>query len=118
MKSYALLYAKVFEQLRNAPPFASREEAALWLRDAWLAVHTYAGASKRLIGILKNARVCAEQGWVDVDKDVCYLESPDNPPIRLFLHRDGTVVLQQMRTTRSEILLAKPGKRTKVREIQ
>ena len=113
MKSYARFYAKVFHQLQKVPPFANREEAANWLRDAWVALHIEQGASKRRISILKQARICTEQGWVDVDQEVCYLDSPEDPPIRLFLHRDGAIVLQQMDTQQSEILFARPGKASK-----
>jgi hypothetical protein len=110
VKSYARFYPKLFNKLQKEPPFSSREEAGAWLREAWCAIHVEAGASKRRIAIMKNARICKEQGWKDVEKDVCYLESPEKPPLRLFLHRNGSIVLQQMFTERNEIIFAKPGK--------
>lgn len=109
MKSYARFYPKLFERLHKAKPFSSRDEAVQWLRDNWLQIHIEAGASKRRIAILQQARICKEQGWRDIDKDVCYLTSPENPPLRLYLHRDGSIVLQQMFTERNEIIFAKPG---------
>ena len=81
-----------------------------WLRDAWVQIHIEAGGSKRRIAIMQSARICPEQGWRDIDKDACYLTSPDTPPLRLYLHRDGTVVLQQLCNQRNEIIFAKPGK--------
>ena len=117
MKSYAQFYPKLFNRLQQEPPFASREEAVAWLRDAWCAIHIEAGASKRRIAIMKSARICKEQGWRDIEEDVCYLESAETPPIRLFLHRDGSIVLQQMFTARSEILFAKPGKKVAVTSV-
>lgn len=110
MKSFVQFYPKLFDRLQTLPPFSSREEAATWLREAWYEIHMQAGASKDRLRILKNARICTEQGWVDVDKEVCYLDSPENPPLRLFLHADGSIILQQMLTARSEILFAKLGK--------
>lgn len=110
MKSYARFYPKLLERLQAHPPFSSRDEAAQWLRDTWVDLHIEAGASQRRLRILRGAKVCTEQGWVDVDKKVCYLQSPENPPVRLFLHDDGSIVLQQMMTSRNEILFAKPGK--------
>ena len=99
----------MLERLQKAKPFASREEAFNWLRDAWVLVHLEAGGSKRRIAIMQSARICKEQGWCDIDKDVCYLTSPDTPPVRLYLHRDGSIVLQQLFTERNEIIFAKPG---------
>lgn len=110
MKSFAQFYPKFLDRLQAAPPFSSRDEAAAWMRDAWCTIHIEAGSSKRRIEIMKNARICPEQGWRDIDKVVCYLQSPENPPVRLYVHNDGTVVVQHMRPGRSEILLAKPGK--------
>ena len=109
MKSYAQFYPRLFERLQKAKPFSSREEAFIWLRDAWVFIHMEAGASKRRINIMKGARICKEQGWRDIDQDVCYLTSPENPPLRLYLHCDGSIVIQQMFTERNEILIAKPG---------
>lgn len=109
MKSYARFYPMLLARLQNAKPFASREAAAIWLRDEWVKIHIAAGASKRRITILQSARICQEQGWRDIDKEVCYLTSPDNPPLRLYLHQDGSIVLQQLQTERNEILFAKPG---------
>ena len=110
MKSYAQFYPKLLNRLQQAPPFSSRQEAMEWLRDAWCAIHAEAGASKRRLAIMRGARICKEQGWRDIDQEVCYLQSPETPPLRLFLHSDGAIVLQQMFTERSEILFAKPGK--------
>lgn len=110
MKSYARFYPKLLAQLEARPPFSSRDEAAQWLRDAWVDLHVQAGATPQRIRILRGAKICKEQGWVDVDKNVCYLQSPDNPPIRLYLHADGSIVLQQMMTSQNQILFAKPGK--------
>lgn len=110
MKSFAQFYPKFLDRLQAAPPFSSRDEAAAWMRDAWCTIHIEAGSSKRRIEIMKNARVCKEQGWKDIDQEACYLQSPDDPPVRLYLHRDGSVVVQHMLPKRSVILLAKPGK--------
>lgn len=114
MKSYARHYPKLMMLLEAQPSFASRDEAAQWLRDTWINLHVEAGASQRRLRILRAARVCKEQGWVNVDQDVCYLQSPENPPLRLFLHADGGIVLQQMLAGQNRILLAKPGKRVLV----
>lgn len=110
MKSYALFYPKFLARLQAAPAFSSRDEAAVWMRDAWCAIHLEFGGSKRRMAIMRGARICKEQGWKDIDKAVCYIQSPDNPPIRLYVHNDGSVVIQHMLPGRSQILLAKPGK--------
>lgn len=110
MKSYARFYPKVLERLQSTPPFASREEAADWLRAEWLAVHIAAGAGKRRLQAIRDAKICAEQGWRFISPSVCYIDSPESPPLRLFLHADGAMVLQRMYTDRNEILFAKPGK--------
>lgn len=110
MKSYAQFYPDVLDALKQAKPFTSRDEAFNWLREAWVAIQQEAGASKRRIALLRDIRICPEQGWHDIDKEACYLQSPDNPPMRLYIHRDGSIVLQQLSTQRNEIVFAKPGK--------
>ena len=114
MKSYARFYPKLYERLLKAPAFSNRQEVEAWLRDTWLDIHTEAGASKSRLTILQRARICPEQGWQDTDQDVCYLQSTEAPPIRIYVHNDGSVVVQQMHTLRNEILLAKPGARHKM----
>ena len=111
MKSYARLYPLLFERLHSAAPFGSRKEAEKWLRDAWVQIHIETGASSRRIRIMKSARICEEQGWHDVDKNVCFLQSPDYPPLRLFVHNDGAIVLQRIFTDKNEIIFAKPAKK-------
>lgn len=110
MKSYARLYPQLLERIQRTPAFASRDEAINWMRDAWVQIHKEAGASQRRIAIMQSARICPEQGWRDIDKDPCYLTSPETPPLRLYIHNDGTVVLQQICNQRNEIVYAKPGK--------
>ncbi len=110
MKSYARFYPKVLERLQSTPPFASREEAADWLRAEWLAVHIATGAGKRRLQAIRDASICAEQGWHFPSPHVCYIDSPETPPLRLFLHADGAMVLQRIHTDRNEIIFAKPGK--------
>lgn len=110
MKSYARLYPLLLERLQSAAPFASRSEAEIWLRNTWLHIHADAGASSQRMRLLQHARICEEQGWRDVDKDVCFLQSPEYPPLRLFVHHDGAIVLQRIFTDKNEILMAKPGK--------
>lgn len=111
MKSYARYYPKLLEQLQAQPPFASRDEAAQWLRDAWVNVHIEIGASEHRLRILRGAKICKEQGWMDVGEQVCYLQSPEDPPLRLYLHADGSIVFQHMKPPHNPILFAKPGKK-------
>ena len=110
MKSYASFYPRVLERLQKEKSFSSREEAFNWLRQAWLTVYTEAGADKHDVQTLKTAQLSPEHGWHDMDKEACYLDSPESPRLRLYLHRDGSIVLQQMQTETQEILFAKPGK--------
>ena len=61
MKSYARFYPKILERLQAHPPFSSRDEAAQWLRDAWVDLHIEVGASQRRLRILRSAKVCKDR---------------------------------------------------------
>lgn len=98
-------------RLQAAPACSSAQEAHDTLLAAWQQVHRDCQSSPRYQSALAKRRLCAEHGWRDLDKTVCYLDSSEQPPIRIYLHRDGSMVIQRMEKANTEILFTSPGKR-------
>ena len=98
-------------RLLKAPPCSSAQEAHDMLMAAWQEVHRTCQSSPRYQAALAKRRLCEEHGWRDLDKSVCYFDSDEQPPVRVYLHQDGSVVIQRMEQSNIEILFTAPGKR-------
>ena len=99
------------DRLQKAPACSTAQEAHDMLMAAWQDVHRECQSSPRYQAALAKRRLCAEHGWRDLDKSVCYFDSDEQPPVRVYLHQDGSVVIQRMEQSNIEILFTSPGKR-------
>lgn len=108
--SFDWLVAAYLQALENAPACASRDAAYALISSTWLAVHQRYGSSVAYQQRLQQHRLCREDGWHDLEHDPCYLDKSHGlATIRVNLHRDGAIVIQEMSEQRCNILLARPG---------
>lgn len=109
--SFEARIAMFVKRLESAAPCASAQEAHDMLLQKWHEVYEECGANARFLEALKAQRLCEADGWHDVDQEVCYYDTDEQPRIRVYLHRDGGIVLQNMDPGQVQIVFNMPGKR-------
>ena len=99
----------LIEHLQRIEPCYSAQEAHDAVAAYWWLVHKDCDSSERHLDSLNRLRLNAEQGWKDLDKDVCYCDSREQPLMRIYLHKDGSIVIQSLDLDR-RILFTLPGR--------
>lgn len=82
-------------QLKHMPPCSSRQEAHDMLLLLWMRICEGAGARRHLINGMRQRTLCPEHGWKNLDKSPCYWDSGKSLGIRIYLHANGTIVIQR-----------------------
>jgi len=103
--------AMLVERLQHIRPCSSAQQAHDVVVAQWRQVHEDCKISPRYLALLEARRLCPEHGWHDLDKAACYFDSQELPPMRIYLHRDGGIVIQRMQPDNIEILFTLPGQR-------
>ncbi|WP_370681277.1 hypothetical protein [Comamonas sp. GB3 AK4-5] len=101
----------LIEHLQGIEPCTSAQEAHDAVAAYWWQVHKDCGSSAGHLDRLNRLRLNAENGWKDLDKAVCYCDGHEEPPMRIYLHRDGSIVIQSLKPTDLRILFTLPGRR-------
>lgn len=92
-----------------APACHSREEALALVQKTWLNVNTRFAAADQAMRNFSKITLQNPNEWQDLDGDPCYLKSIDRSGLRLYLHLDGSIVIQEMNGNFHAILLNKQG---------
>lgn len=109
MYPFEARFAAFIKHLEKASPCLNREQAYALVRRTWVEVNASMGAPEEFLRMLEGKALCAEHGWHDLDQRACYWDCRRPHPIRIYLHEDGSIVVQSMRGDVHEILLALPG---------
>lgn len=88
-------FVNLLNQLKHMPPCSSRQEAHDMLLLLWIRICEGAGARRELLNRMRQRTLCAEHGWKNLDKSPCHLDSDTLPGIRIYLHANGTIVIQR-----------------------
>src|SRR5256885_9870510 len=105
----------LLNQLKHIPPCSSRQEARDMLLLLWMRICEGAGARRELLNRMRQRTLCAEHGWKNLDKSPCHLDSDTLPGIRIYLHSNGTIVIQRQGGAQdSEILHSRDRKSTRL----
>ncbi len=96
-------------EIEVADRVSSRQEALDLVLKIWIATNLNYGTPESDLLALRRMRLCAEDGWRDLEKDPCYLDSPERSGLRLHLHHDGTIVLQNNSDHTARIVFTKLG---------
>lgn len=97
------------EEIEGTEQASSRQEALDLVLRVWIGVHEKYGTPESDLILLRNLELCPEHGWHDLDKDPCYMDSPEDSGLRLHLHHNGTIVLQNYVDSSLGIVFSKPG---------
>lgn len=96
-------------EIEKAKKAKNRQDAFDLVFSIWIATQQKYGMPDRDLLALKHMQLDAKYGWHDLDKDPCYLDSPEGTGLRLHLHHDGTIVLQNYADPSLGIVFTKPG---------
>lgn len=102
---------KFLETLEKAPACSSREEAYELFHASWVQVNKDSTVPDKDIENFQAMRLSAENGWMDLENDPCHLPSVEHTGLRVYLHNNGQIVIQDLSNPVKPILLAKLGTR-------
>ncbi len=105
--SFDQLLDMLLSLLEAAPACSSREQSFEQLRTLWLQTHSYFAAPETELRRIGTRRLEDFHGWKDLDKDPCYLDH--DPALRIYLHRDGGMVIQRLQGDGQQILFSRLG---------
>ncbi|MBF6630902.1 MAG: hypothetical protein ITG01_07090 [Comamonas sp.] len=97
--------------LEKAEPCSSRQAAFELVHSTWLEVNSASIIPDQGIDAFRNMQICAEDGWQNLDGDPCFLTSIEHTGLGLYLHNNGTFVIQDLSCASCQILIAKLGVR-------
>jgi hypothetical protein len=109
--SFEMRVAMLIKHLQCIDPCSSAQEAHDAVAAYWWLVHKDCGSSERHLDNLNRLRLDAAHGWKDLDKAVCYCDGHELPAMRIYLHRDGSIVIQSLDPANLRILFTLPGRR-------
>lgn len=95
--------------MEQSPPCKTREEAFELVKKLWIEANLCMEATDEAIQPFRELELCERHGWKDLDRDPCYLPSIQKTNVRLYIHNNGTIVIQRMEHGVHPILLFKLG---------
>lgn len=96
-------------RLEAAQPCSSQQMAYDMVIDLWITVNTELGAPESLVKALRRRSFCQAHGWKGVGTTVAYWDLDEAASVRIYLHDDGAIVVQQMDAENRKILFTQPG---------
>lgn len=108
--SFASRLNSWIKHLKAAEPCESQQGAYALVIENWVRVNSDMGAPPQFLQALRRRRLCEEHGWHGVGTNVAYWDLDDVQSVRIYLHDDGTIVVQQMDADNLQILFTLPGR--------
>lgn len=108
-RSFDQLLDMLMSRLEAATACASREQAYEQLQALWVETHIYFAAPEAELRRIRSRRLTESHGWKDLERDPCYIDPDADPSVRIYLHRDGSMVIQRVRQGSSRIIFSRQG---------
>jgi len=97
--------------LEAAQPCHSQKDAHELIMSLWVQANIEGGACEELIQEIRKRRLCKEHGWEGLDADVAFANIEKDSQVRVYLHLDGSIVVQSTEENALHILGALPATR-------
>lgn len=110
ISSFDTRLVTLLKKLEMAPACDSAESAFRLFVDQWLAANVHHESPEKAQEYIRSRRLCAEHGWKGLGSSLCYVDCSEMPNVRLYLHADGSIVIQRMDPGANSILFTKPGR--------
>lgn len=91
--------------IESMAPCTTREQAYERLLGHWHAVESIYRDDKAYLDALLHKKMAGENDWHCLDGDPCYWQSPKVPSLRIYIHNDGTIVIQRLAGAREGRIL-------------
>jgi hypothetical protein len=107
LSTFETRFSTLLKKLKR-PQLRQRGSGIHPVRDLWVASNEEHASPSSVLEYLRSRRFCAEHGWQGLSTGVCYVDNSESPDTRLYLHQDGSIVIQRL-AGRSTILFPSPG---------
>lgn len=107
--SFQQLLDMLLSRLEAAPACSTREQAFEQLQALWLQTHIYFALPEAELRRIRSRRLSESHGWKDLDCDPCHLDHDSDACVRIYLHRDGGIVIQRVRDGGNQIIFSRQG---------
>lgn len=95
--------------MKAGKPCTSQKMAYELVIDSWVQANADLGASPEFLRALRRRRFCEEHGWRGLNTGVAYWDLDEGQSVRIYLHLDGTIVVQKMDAQNLQILFTLPS---------
>lgn len=96
-------------RLENAAACNTREQAFELVKSLWIDANLIFETPNHDMRSFTELALHESHGWRDLECDPCYLPNIAGTDVWLYLHHDGTIVIQRMESHSQPILLHKLG---------
>lgn len=101
-----LVFAVYVRKLEHQPAPTNREEAFKLITTYWRETMLEYGASAEWAREYDAAGMTEKDGWKNLDADPCYWDNHYKQRIRIYVHRNGTIVIQRRNGRDPKILFS------------
>ena len=95
--------------MKAGKPCGSQKVAYELVIESWVQANEDLGASPDFLRGLRRRRFCPEHGWRGLNTGVAYWDLDEEQSVRIYLHVDGSIVVQQMDAQNLQILFTLPS---------
>lgn len=110
LSTFDTRFSTLLKKLESAPACTSAQEAFDAFKQLWLDSNVEHESPADVLEHVKSRKLIAEHGWQGIGTSLCYVDLAEAPEIRVYLHSDGSIVVQRMAPGNGSILFTKPGK--------
>lgn len=96
-------------RIEASQPCNSQQDAHDLIMNLWAETNFEGGAPEEFVHALRRRRLCAEHGWQGLGTDVAFAEITASITVRVYLHIDGSVVIQSVEEDAPQILGVLPA---------
>ena len=110
LSTFDTRFSTLLKKLESAPSCSSAQEAFDVFKQLWLESNIEHESPEKTLEHVKSRKLVAEHGWQGIGTSLCFVNIAEAPDIRVYLHSDGSIVVQRMAPGNGTILFSKHGK--------
>ena len=101
-----LVFSVFLTKLQQHPVPTNRDEAFQAIKTCWSESMLAYGASTEWLHAYLATTMTEECGWRNLDADPCYWDNQYRQSIRIYVHRNGTIIMQRKNSEDPQILFS------------
>lgn len=101
-----LVFAVYVRKLEAQPIPTDRETASQLIHSFWRETMMEYGASEKWAREFDATGMTEKDGWKNLDADPCYWDNQYQKKIRIYVHNNGTIIMQRRNSEDPKILFS------------